>query len=57
LPFIALAAARNYDLCEVDKGISDEIGFLVVVENRELEGVVVGGVEDFEPQLLIPRRC
>jgi hypothetical protein len=57
LPFVALAATRNYDLCQVDKGISDEIGFLVVVENRELEAVVIGSVEDLEPQLLIPGRC
>jgi hypothetical protein len=56
LPFIALAAARDYDLGKVDEGISDEVGFLVVVENGKLETVVVGGVEHFEPQLLVPRR-
>ncbi len=54
MPQVVLAAARHNDIVEVDPGFTDEVCFLVVVEDGALQFVVVGGVVDVESEFLIP---
>lgn len=53
-PAVVLAAARDEDLVEANDALADEVGFFIVVEACEFEGAVVGGVADFEAELLVP---
>jgi hypothetical protein len=42
LPHVILAASSNDDALEIDPRLSNEVGFLVVCEDGDLELVVVG---------------
>lgn len=54
VPQIVLAAARDDNVTQVDPCLSYQVGLLIVVEDRNLELVVVWGVVNSEPNLLVP---
>lgn len=54
LPQIVLPTTRHHDVVQSHPGFADEVGALVLAENGDLEGVVIGGVVDSEPQFLVP---
>lgn len=54
LPYVVLASSSNDDALEIDPGLSDEIRFLVVSEDGDLELVVVGRIMHCKSQLLVP---
>lgn len=54
LPYVVLASSSNNDALEIDPGLSDEIRFLVVSEDGDLELVVVGRIMHCKSQLLVP---
>lgn len=45
---------RNNDALEIDPCLSDEIRFLVVCENGDLELIVIGRIMHCKSQLLVP---
>lgn len=54
LPEVVLAAAWNDDVAQVNPGLPNQLGFLVVVEDGHLELVVVRRVVDDKADFLVP---
>jgi hypothetical protein len=57
MPQVILTATGDDDIVEIDPSLTDEISFLVVVENGALHPIVVGSVVYNEPEFLIPGSC
>lgn len=55
MPEIICSSPRYHYLFESHPCLSDEFGLFVVVEHRDFQLVVVGGIVDGEAQLLIPK--
>jgi hypothetical protein len=56
VPDVALTPSRNHHIVQVCPGLPNKFGFLVVVEYRDLQGVVVGRLEYGEAELFVPAR-
>lgn len=54
MPTVALTAAGQDDVLEVDPCLADELGLLVVVEDGDFELVVIGRLMNGESDFLIP---
>ena len=54
MPLIALSAARDNDVAQVNPGLSDQLSLLVVIKHRHFQLVVIRGVVDNESELLVP---
>ena len=55
MPEIICPSTRYHYLFESHPSLSDEFGLFVVVEHRDFQLVVVGGIVNGEAQLLIPK--
>lgn len=54
MPEIVLATSLDNDVPKVNPGLPNQVCFLVVVEDRNLELVVVWRIVDSESKLLVP---
>jgi hypothetical protein len=48
VPQVVLAPARHDDLLEIDPGLANDLGLLVIVKQRHLQLVVIRGVVNCE---------
>jgi len=55
VPCVALSAARNDDVCQTDPGLANELSFLVVIEDGNLEVVVIRRVVNGKSKFLVPK--
>lgn len=55
VPQIVLAAPRNNDILEIDPGLTNDLGLLVIVKEGHLQLEVVWRVVYCKPKLLVPK--
>ena len=57
MPQIVLTTSWHNDLSQIDPSFTNEVRFLVVVEDGAFELVVVRRLVNSKSKLLIPRQC
>lgn len=56
MPRITLAATGDDEVFQIDPGLADQVGSLIIVEHRDFQTEVIGGFVDCETKFLIPGR-
>ena len=54
MPVVVLTASRNDQVLQIHPGLSNQVGLFIVVENRNLQLVVVGGLVDRKSEFVVP---
>lgn len=54
LPCVTLPPSRNDYILKIYECFADEFRLLVIVEDRDLEGLVIEGVVDSKAEFLVP---
>lgn len=54
MPLVALAASGNNEVFQIDPGLADQVGSLIIVEHRDFQAEVIWGFVDCKSKFLVP---